>query len=124
MADKATPGMEFASWTSLPSISDKIAEVMTGGQKNPLLMAAGKLIEHFNSPDQAPAGSVPSPTGMGQGLTYPNKQGLDPNAIPVGIGTPDYRLPMQQPLQTSLPSLSQPTTQPTDSYTKYLFAPR
>jgi len=124
MADKATPGMEFASWTSLPSITETMASMQRGGPKSPLLMAAGKLLEQFNSPDQTPDGAVPAPNTMGQGLNYPNKQAIDPNASPVGIGASDYRLPMQQPLQTSLPSLSQPTTQPTDSYTKYLFAPR
>lgn len=143
MAEKSLPGMQFADWTTLPSISEKIAQVAAGGQSSPLMKVAGKLLEHFNSSDQAPAGSVPAPAemGMGQGLSTGSRSGVAPNSSLDGLGAPsyqmfgqqapsmappapNYQLSGQQATSTTLPSLGQPTTQPTDSYTKYLFAPR
>jgi hypothetical protein len=127
MADKAIPGMEFASWTSLPSITETMARQQAGGAKSPLMMIAGKLLEQFNSSGQPPDGSVPAPyMGMGQGLSYPSKTGIDPNAMPNGLTAPNYQMFNQQAptAPMTLPSLGQPTMQPTDSYTKYLFAPR
>jgi hypothetical protein len=131
MAEKSGLGLEFASWASLPSISETIMGMQHGGKRSPLAMALGSLIDTINtsgSSSQPPEGSAPAPANMsmGQGLSIPNKAGVNPYAAPVGMGAPDYKLPMQQPGSTTLPSLGQPVTdQPsTDSYTKYLFAPR
>lgn len=143
MAEKSLPGMQFADWTAVPSITETMARQQAGGAKSPLLMVAGKLLEHFNSSDQTPAGAVPAPVemGMGQGLSTGSRSGVAPNSSLDGLGAPSYQMFGQQALSmappapnyqlsgqqttpTTLPSLGQPTTQPTDSYTKYLFAPR
>lgn len=137
--------MQFSDWTTLPSITETMARQQAGGAKSPLLMIAGKLLENFNSSDQTPAGAVPAPVemGMGQGLSTGSKSGIAPKASLDGLGapsyqmfnqqapampmaspTPNYQLSGQQTAPNTLPSLGQPTTQPTDSYTKYLFAPR
>ena len=145
MAEKSLPGMQFADWTTLPSITETMARQQAGGAKSPLMMIAGKLLEQFNSSDQAPSGSVPAPTdmGMGQGLSTGSLSGIAPNTSlntmgapsfqmfgqqaptnPMASPAPNYQMNAPQANPTTLLSLGQPTTQPTDSYTKYLFAPR
>jgi hypothetical protein len=144
MAEKSIPGMQFADWTTLPSITETMARQQAGGAKSPLMMLAGKLIEQFNSPDQAPVGAVvPTDMGMGQGLSTGSRSGVAPNTSlntmgapsyqmfnqqiptnPIANPAPNYQMTAPQAAPTTVPSLGQPTTQPTDSYTKYLFAPR
>jgi hypothetical protein len=103
MAEKSLPGMEFADWTSLPSITETMARQQAGGAKSPLMMIAGKLLEQFNSSGQPPDGSVPAPDmGMAQGLSYPSKTGIDPNANSVSTILIARKLPSESPRNSSV----------------------
>ena len=88
MADKAVPGMEFASWTSLPAgpISDALSKL-----KGPLL---GMALQGLGvGAESAPEGAVAPPTDV-----QPSAP-IAPVAPQVGVG------PVMPQLQTQ-------TTQP------------
>jgi hypothetical protein len=131
MADKALPGMEFANWTAVPSISETFAKAATG-QFNPLMYAAGYALDQLggssemsqkmmgNAVAPPPAPTAPS---LGQGLSMQTQQGIAPNS---GFGlaapsqnmfnyTPQSNVMSQQPLsQTG--TTPQPEIHPLDAW--------
>lgn len=117
MADKYNPGMEFQSWTSLPSVVGALMGQQTGA-KNPLLSAIGYGINQMAGSD----------TDIGNIFKYGQTQAPQTQAP---IAPPQQTQPSASTAavppgsQVTLPSLGQPTTQPQatqpSSYTQYLF---
>ena len=112
MADKYNPGMEFQSWTSLPSVVGALMGQQTGA-KNPLLSAIGYGINQMAGSD----------TDIGNIFKYGQTQA--PVAPPQPTQSTASTAAVPPGSQVTLPSLGQPTTQPQttqpSSYTQYLF---
>jgi hypothetical protein len=93
MAGQPQLGSEFASWTSLPSISESFMKA-AGGQFNPLMYAAGYALDKLGgSSDMSnkmmgqPAPQPVAPTAMGQGLTTQPSPAIPPNGG-LGLASP------------------------------------
>lgn len=99
------PGQQFSDWTTVPSITESLAKVATGGG-SPLAKILGLMLSGDSSisePSATPEGAV-NPSGYG--ITPPQM-----GAPSMGIKAPQFGLP---PLPvTSLPT---PNTQATPDY--------
>ena len=99
MADKIAPGMEFASWSSLPSISETFAKQASGQGFNPLMALAGKALDTM-------AGSSDTSKKM-MGPNVPTNSAPAP-------GMPGYVAPViANPVQTDLANPFAPPIQAT-----------
>ena len=93
MADKYEPGMEFRSWTSVPSLTAN-----QGG----ILPLIGMLMSAMKSPSAPPDGGVAPPGGMGPGMVPPN-----PGMVPPNGGQPQMpSMGAQPPAVPNAPSAS------------------
>lgn len=119
MAEQAKLGSEFASWTSLPSISESFQKA-AGGQFNPLMYAAGYALDKLgggSDMSQKMMGqSAPrpvAPTGMGQGLNTQMAPAVPPNGG-LGLASPDQNMFNYTPQSNvfAQPALGQPIGQP------------
>ena len=97
MAEQAKLGSEFASWTSLPSISESFQKA-AGGQFNPLMYAAGYALDKLGGgsdmSQKMMSQTTPqpvAPTGMGQGLSTSMAPAVPPNGG-LGLASPNQNM--------------------------------
>ena len=119
MAEQAKLGSEFASWTSLPSISETFMKA-AGGQFNPLMYAAGYALDKLGgSSDMSgkmmsqTAPQPVAPTGMGQGFNIQPAPAIPPNGG-LGLASPGQNMFNYTPQSNVMtqPSLGQSLGQP------------
>lgn len=137
MADKALPGMEFANWTTVPSISETFAKA-AAGQFNPLMYAAGYALDQLSGPSDMSkkmmGDAVAPPPALGQGLGTPSARAIPPNgglglATPSGNMfnyTPSGNVMSQQPVsqftnQPQVGATAQPEIHPLDAWKNLSF---
>lgn len=137
MAEQAKLGSEFASWTSLPSISESFMKA-AAGQFNPLMYAAGYALDKLGGgsdmSQKMMGNAVPPPTqsALGQGLSMPSAPAIPPNGG-MGLAAPAQNMfnytpqtnVMSQPglgqQLTSDQSLGQPQINPLDAWKNLSF---
>ena len=92
MAENVKPGMEFANWMSLPSISETLIKQSSGQGFSPLMALAGGALEKM---------------GFGSDTSRKMKGPAIAGAAP-SPNTPDYVPPVT--VNEPMPSLSAPMT--------------
>lgn len=137
MAEQAKLGSEFASWTSLPSISEAFQNAAKG-QFNPLMYAAGYALDKLGGSSDtsqkmmANAAPPPSQPAIGQGLGLSSGPSIPPNGG-MGLSAPAQNMfgytpqtnVMSQPGLGQPPalgqSLGQPQASPLDAWKNLSF---